>query len=132
MCETSPLYSIPILEYTAGKTCGLVFRAAGSSDSVQGTGGLDIFKIDFTDLATLDSRNLRDSELARTTFDANTKLYDFDTADVTPLNQSFPCPAGKTLAWEAAALGEFGVDVVAQDFAWDGASVPNGLSVALW
>ncbi|KAI0972861.1 hypothetical protein F4678DRAFT_427176 [Xylaria arbuscula] len=129
--ETSTLYDIPVPAAAAGRTCGLVFRASGS-DSIQGTGKLDIFKNGFTDLATLNSGNLRDQELARIAFNPNTDNYDFDRVDFTPTIDSFPCPAGKTLHWESVAVGEFDVNVVAQDFAYDGVHVPNGISVAFW
>ncbi|KAI3319171.1 hypothetical protein HD806DRAFT_548742 [Xylariaceae sp. AK1471] len=129
--ETSTLYDIPIPAAAAGRTCGLVFHAS-SSDSVQGTGGLDIFKNGFTDLASLTQGNLRDQEIARIVYNPSTGYYDFNRIDVTPTVDSFPCPAGKTLHWEAAAAGEFDVNVVQQDFAYDGVHVPNGISVAWW
>ncbi|KAI8630723.1 hypothetical protein F5Y19DRAFT_32640 [Xylariaceae sp. FL1651] len=132
--ETSTLYDIPIPAAAAGHTCGLVFRASpsGGADSVQGTGGLDIFKNDFTDLASLSQGNLRDQEIARIVFNPATGFYDFDRVDFTPTIDAFPCPAGNTLHWEAAAVGEFDIDVVQQNFAYDGVHVPNGLSVAWW
>ncbi|KAI8945118.1 hypothetical protein F4801DRAFT_569478 [Xylaria longipes] len=130
--ETSTLYDIPIPATAAGRTCGLVFRSANSNDAIQGTGELDIFKNGFTDLASLNSGNLRDQELARIVFNADTGFYDFKRSDFTPTIDSFPCPAGKTLHWEAAAVGTFDINVVEQDFSYDGTNVPNGISVAWW
>jgi hypothetical protein len=129
--ETSTLYDIPIPAAAAGRTCGLVFHAS-SADSVQGTGSLDFFKNGFTDLAALTQGNLRDQQIARVVFNPNTGFYDFKRSDVTPSVDSFPCPAGKTLHWEAAAVGQFDINIVKQDFAYDGVHVPNGLSVAWW
>ncbi|KAI1745485.1 hypothetical protein F4680DRAFT_442958 [Xylaria scruposa] len=103
-----------------------------TNDDIEGTGSLDIFKNGFTDLATLNSGNLRDQQLARIVFNANTGLYDFKRSDFTPTIDSFPCPAGQTLHWEAAAVGTFDKNVVAQDFSYDGTHVPNGISVAWW
>ncbi|KAI0454410.1 hypothetical protein F5B21DRAFT_475292 [Xylaria acuta] len=130
--ETSTLYDIPIPAAAAGRTCGLVFRAANSNDAVQGTGALDIFKNGFTDLASLTQGNLRDQQIARIVFNADTDFYDFKRIDFTPTVDSFPCPAGNTLHWEAAAVGTFDVNVVQQDFSYDGTNVPNGISVAWW
>ncbi|KAI1132589.1 hypothetical protein F5Y10DRAFT_230907 [Nemania abortiva] len=129
--ETSTLYDIPIPAAAAGRTCGLVFHAT-SADNIQGTAALDIFKNSFTDLASLTQGNLRDQQIARIVFNPSTGNYDFKRQDFTPTVDSFPCPAGNTLHWEAAAVGEFDVNVVAQDFAYDGVHVPNGISVAWW
>jgi hypothetical protein len=129
--ESSTLYDIPIPAAAAGRTCGLVFHAL-SSDQIQGTGALDIFKNSFTDLASLTQGNLRDQQIARIVYNPNTGYYDFKRIDFTPTVDSFPCPAGKTLHWEAAAVGEFDVNIVKQDFAYDGVHVPNGISVAWW
>ncbi|KAI0443169.1 hypothetical protein F4803DRAFT_516499 [Xylaria telfairii] len=130
--ETSTLYDIPIPASAAGRTCGLVFRSAKPGDTVTGEKALDIFKNLFTDLASLTSGNQRDQELARIVFNPNTGLYEFKRSDVTPTIDSFPCPAGKTLHWEAAAVGTFDVNVVEQDFSYDGTHIPNGISVAWW
>ncbi|KAK5636595.1 hypothetical protein RRF57_012307 [Xylaria bambusicola] len=129
--ETSTLYDIPIPAAAAGRTCGLVFKASGS-DYIQGAQALDIFKNGFTDLASLDSGNLRDQQIARIVFNPATGNYDFKRSDFTPTVESFPCPAGKVLHWEAAAVGEFDVNIVAQQFGYDGTNVPNGISVAWW
>ncbi|KAI1266137.1 hypothetical protein F5Y18DRAFT_435090 [Xylariaceae sp. FL1019] len=129
--ETSTLYDIPIPEAAAGKTCALVFKAS-DSDTVAGTGALDISKNEFTDLASLTEGNLRDQQLARIVYDPDTGLFDFDRAAFTATVDSFPCPAGKVLHWEAAAVGEVDTVVIQQDFSHDGAHVPNGLSVAFW
>ncbi|KAI1175179.1 hypothetical protein F4777DRAFT_343747 [Nemania sp. FL0916] len=126
--ETSTLYDIPIPAAAAGRTCKLVFRAS-NSDTVQGTKSLDMFKNSFTDLGSLKSGNLRDMGIARLVFNPNTGYYDFNRVDVTPTVESFPCPAGQTLHWEAAAVGDFDVNIVKQDFAYDGSHVPNGISV---
>ncbi|TRX97409.1 hypothetical protein FHL15_001687 [Xylaria flabelliformis] len=130
--ETSTLYDIPIPATAAGRTCGLVFHSANGYDAIEGEGALDIFKNGFTDLASLNQGNLRDQELARIVFDYDTGFYDFKRSDFTPTIDSFPCPAGQTLHWEAAAVGTFDVNVVAQDFSYDGTHVPNGISVAWW
>ncbi|GAP83717.2 hypothetical protein SAMD00023353_0501090 [Rosellinia necatrix] len=129
--ESSTLYDIPIPAAAAGRTCGLVFRASGA-DTVQGAAAMDIFKNGFTDLASLTQGNLRDQQLARIVFNPSTGAYDFKRADFTPTIDSFPCPAGQTLHWEAAAVGEFDVNLVRQDFAYDGVNAPNGISVAWW
>ncbi|KAI0112273.1 hypothetical protein GGR51DRAFT_569085 [Nemania sp. FL0031] len=129
--ETSTLYDIPIPAAAAGRTCGLVFHALGT-ENIQGTKSLDIFKNTFTDLASLTQGNLRDQQIARIVFNPTTGNYDFKRQDFTPTVDSFPCPAGNTLHWEAAAVGEFDVNVVHQDFAYDGVHVPNGISVAWW
>ncbi|KAI0874968.1 hypothetical protein GGS24DRAFT_457493 [Hypoxylon argillaceum] len=129
--ETSTLYDIPIPAAAAGRTCGLVFHAS-SSDTVQGSAALDIFKNGFTDLASLAQGNLRDQQIARIVFNPSTGNYDFKRADFTPTVDSFPCPAGQTLHWEAVAVGELDVNIVAQDFAYDGVHVPNGISVSWW
>ncbi|KAI0911713.1 hypothetical protein F4823DRAFT_584573 [Ustulina deusta] len=129
--ETSTLYDIPIPAAAAGRTCGLVFHTS-STDTVQGTGALDIFKNGFTDLASLTQGNLRDQQIARIVFNPDTGNYDFKRSDFTPTVDSFPCPAGNTLHWESVAVGEFDVNVVTQDFAYDGVHVPNGISVAWW
>ncbi|KAI0194740.1 hypothetical protein EV127DRAFT_199147 [Xylaria flabelliformis] len=130
--ETSTLYDIPIPATAAGRTCGLVFHSANSYDSISGEKALDIFKNGFTDLASLNSGNLRNQELARIVFNADTGFYDFKRSDFTPTIDSFPCPAGQTLHWEAAAVGQADINVVAQDFSYDGTHVPNGISVAWW
>ncbi|KAI1364270.1 hypothetical protein F5Y08DRAFT_219236 [Xylaria arbuscula] len=129
--ETSTLYDIPIPASAQGRTCALSFKASGS-DYVEGAQALDIFKGSFTDLASLNSGNLRDQQLARIVFNPATGLYEFKRSDFTPTIDSFPCPAGKVLHWEAAAVGEFDVNIVAQDFAFDGVNVPNGISVKWW
>ncbi|KAI1158675.1 hypothetical protein F5B18DRAFT_68989 [Nemania serpens] len=130
--ETSTLFDIPIPAAAAGRTCGLVVRALEGGDVATGTATLDIFKNLFTDLSTLAQGNQRDQLLARVVFNADTGLYDFKRNDVTPKIDAFPCPAGQTLHWEAAAVGDFDVNIVAQDFSYAGAHVPNGLSVAFW
>ncbi|KAI0198772.1 hypothetical protein F4808DRAFT_462532 [Astrocystis sublimbata] len=130
--ETSTLYDIPIPASAAGRTCGLVFRSANVHDAVSGAKALDIFKNGFTNLASLNEGNLRDQELARIVFNPKTHFYEFKRSDVTPTIDSFPCPAGKTLHWEAAAVGESDFNVVEQDFTYDGTHVPNGISVAWW
>lgn len=129
--ETSTLYDIPIPAEAAGRTCGLKFKAT-PNDIVQGTGALDIFKNGFTDLASLNSGNLRNTQIARIVFNPSTGFYDFKRSDFTPTVDSFPCPAGQVLHWEAAAVGEFDVNTVKQDFLSDGVNVPNGISVAWW
>ncbi|TGJ78790.1 hypothetical protein E0Z10_g9979 [Xylaria hypoxylon] len=126
--ETSTLYDIPIPAAAAGLTCSLVFHAS-SNDGLAGTKSLDIFKNLFTDLSTLNSGNQRDQQIARIVFNPSTGIYDFKRSDFTPTVDSFPCPAGKTLHWESVAVGEYDVNVVAQDFAYDGVHVPNGISV---
>ncbi|KAF2968491.1 hypothetical protein GQX73_g5084 [Xylaria multiplex] len=126
--ETSTLYDIPIPDAAAGLTCSLVFHASGN-DAVDGTKSLDIFKNLFTDLSKLESGNQRDQQLARIVFNPATGNYDFKRSDFTPTIDSFPCPAGKVLHWESVAVGEYDVNVVAQDFAYDGVHVPNGISV---
>ncbi|KAI1426351.1 hypothetical protein F5Y12DRAFT_742951 [Xylaria sp. FL1777] len=128
--ETSTLYDIPIPAEAAGRTCGLVFHASGY-DYLDGTKSLDIFKNSFTDLASLTSGNLRNQQIARIVFNPNTGNYDFKRSDFTPTVDSFPCPAGQTLHWEAVAVGDFDVNSVSQDFAYAG-GVPNGISVAWW
>ncbi|KXJ96505.1 hypothetical protein Micbo1qcDRAFT_210773 [Microdochium bolleyi] len=134
--ETSTLYDIPIPESVKGKTCGLIFRAAaiGSSDYLDGTKALDIFKGGFTDLSHLNWGNLRDQQLGRIKYDpTNTNgVYAFAKQDVVTKLDSFPCPHGTTLHWETVAVGEFDVNVVKQDFFWDGTHVPNGLSIRWW
>ncbi|KAI1111248.1 hypothetical protein F5Y14DRAFT_318945 [Nemania sp. NC0429] len=130
--ETSTLFDIPIPASAAGRTCGLVVRAQEGGDVVSGAGSLDVFKNLFTDLASLEQGNQRDQLLARVVFDPATGLYDFKRGDVTPKIDAFPCPAGQTLHWEAAAVGELDVNIVAQDSGYAGAHVPNGLSVAWW
>ncbi|KAI1193188.1 hypothetical protein F5X97DRAFT_315123 [Nemania serpens] len=130
--ETSTLFDIPIPASAAGRTCGLVVRALEGGDVVTGAASLDIFKNLFTDLASLAQGNQRDQILARVVFNPNNGLYDFKRGDVTPKIDAFPCPAGQTLHWEAAAVGEFDVNIVGQDSGYGGAHVPNGLSVAWW
>ncbi|KAJ1338584.1 hypothetical protein MN608_01444 [Microdochium nivale] len=134
--ETSTLYDIPIPASVKGKTCGLVFRAAGigSSDYLDGAKALDIFQGGFTDLAHFNWGNLRDQQLGRIRFDpANTNgVYALAKQDLPTKLDSFPCPAGSTLHWEAVAVGEYDVNVVKQDFFWDGTHVPNGLSIRWW
>ncbi|KAI0147774.1 hypothetical protein GGR57DRAFT_505379 [Xylariaceae sp. FL1272] len=129
--ETSTLYDIPIPEAAAGKTCALVFKAS-DSDILEGSKALDIFKNGFTDLSSLTEGNLRDQQLARIVFNPSTGLFDFDRTAFTPAIDSFPCPAGNVLHWEAAAVGETDTVVVHQDFSYNGVDVPNGLSVAFW
>ncbi|KAI5922449.1 hypothetical protein F4810DRAFT_673814 [Camillea tinctor] len=131
--ETSTLYDIPIPAAAQGRTCGLVFRAGrvGAGDAVQGEQALDVFRNGFTDLASLTEGNLREAQLARIRFDAATGLYAFDETAIAPAIREFPCPTG-TLHWEAAAVGELDVNVVQQDFSYDGTNVPNGISVAWW
>ncbi|KAI8962039.1 hypothetical protein F5Y11DRAFT_204262 [Daldinia sp. FL1419] len=133
--ETSTLYDIPIPESATGKTCTLVIHAGriGNGDNVLGEKALDLFKNSFTDLANLPSGNLRDTQLARVRFDDSTGFYDFDKVGfANPAVESFPCPAGKTLHWETVAVGSFDINVIQQDFAVNGANVPNGLSVGWW
>ncbi|KAI1803145.1 hypothetical protein F4811DRAFT_526203 [Daldinia bambusicola] len=133
--ETSTLYEIPIPQAAAGKTCALVIHAGclGSDDSVLGEKALDLFRNSFTDLANLPSGNLRDTQLARVRFDDATGFYNFDKVGfANPAVESFPCPAGNTLHWETVAVGEFDINIIKQDFAVNGANVPNGLSVAWW
>ncbi|KAI0425612.1 hypothetical protein F5Y09DRAFT_346531 [Xylaria sp. FL1042] len=129
--ETSTLYDIPIPAAAAGRTCGLVFHAK-AADDVEGTKALDIFKNGFTDLATLNQGNLRNTQIARIVLNTDTGNYDFKRSDFTPTVDQFPCPAGTTLHWEAVAVGEFDINKVAQDFVYDGVHVPNGISVAFW
>ncbi|KAI1184358.1 hypothetical protein F5B17DRAFT_84078 [Nemania serpens] len=130
--ETSTLFDIPIPAAAAGHTCGLVLRALEGGDVVSGSACLDIFQNTFTNLATLTQGNLRDQQMARMVFNGNTGLYDFKRSDMTPKVDTFPCPAGQTLHWEAAAVGDFDVNLVGQDSGYAGAHVPNGLSVAWW
>ncbi|KAI0137098.1 hypothetical protein BJ170DRAFT_604514 [Xylariales sp. AK1849] len=132
--ETSTLYEIPIPADLAGKTCGLVIfaRKIGNGDNVLGEQAMDIFNNNIPDLLALQEGNFRNQELARVRFDAASGLYLFDETAVTPKIQEFPCPAGKTLEWESVAVGEFDINVIRQDFAFDGENVPNGLSIAYW
>ena len=133
--ETSTLYDIPIPEAAAGKTCALVIRAqnVGNGDNILGEQAMDVFRNSFTDLASLPSGNLRDTELARVRFDAATGFYNFDKVGfANPAIEAFPCPAGKTLHWETVAVGEFDINVIKQDFSLNGADAPNGLSVGWW
>ncbi|KAI1333982.1 hypothetical protein F5Y15DRAFT_430228 [Xylariaceae sp. FL0016] len=126
--ETSTLYDIPIPAEASGKTCTLVFKAnPGTGDVVSGTMEMDIFRNNFEDLANLTSGNLRDQLLARIIFDAASGSYRFKTEDVTPTIQSFACPAGKTLHWEAVAVGETDQNIIKQDFT---AAAADGISVA--
>ncbi|KAI1504807.1 hypothetical protein F5X99DRAFT_405809 [Biscogniauxia marginata] len=132
--ETSTLYDIPISADLQGRTCGLVFRAAniGNGDNVLGEQALDIFRNGFQDLAALYEGNLRDTQLARIRFDAASGFYQFDEQAIVPAIREFPCPAGGVLHWESVAVGEFDINVVKQDFVFDGQNVPNGISVAWW
>ncbi|KAI1486693.1 hypothetical protein F5X96DRAFT_653941 [Biscogniauxia mediterranea] len=134
--ETSTLYDIPIPSGLEGRTCGLVFRAGrvGAGDTVLGEQALDVFGGGWADLAGLAEGNLRGTQLARLRFDAASAsgLYAFDDSALPPSVREFPCPAGEVLHWEAAAVGEFDVNIVGQDFAYDGQNVPNGISVAWW
>ncbi|KAI0594171.1 hypothetical protein F4775DRAFT_606778 [Biscogniauxia sp. FL1348] len=129
--ETSTLYDIPVPAGLEGRTCGVVFRA-GAGDSVLGEQALDVFRGGWADLAALAEGNLREEQLARLRFDAATGFYAFDDDALDPAIRAFPCPAGAVLHWEAVAVGEFDVNVVAQDFSYDGQNVPNGISVAWW
>ncbi|KAI0398891.1 hypothetical protein F4802DRAFT_591649 [Xylaria palmicola] len=129
--ETTTLYDIPIPAEAAGRTCGLVFHATNTA-TIAGTGALDIFRNGFTDLASLNEGNLRDQQIARIVFNPNTGFYDFKRGDFTPTVDAFPCPAGKTLHWESVSVGEYDVNVVAQDFGSDGVNAPSGISVAWW
>ncbi|KAI0517235.1 hypothetical protein F5B22DRAFT_645869 [Xylaria bambusicola] len=129
--ETSTLYDIPIPAAAAGRTCGLVFTAT-AADDLQGTRSIDFFKNLFTDLNSLTSGNRRDQGISRNKFNPATGNYDFVRSDVTPTVEAFPCPAGKVLHWEAAAVGDFDINNVPQDFAYDGVHVPHGLSVRWW
>ncbi|KAI1638209.1 hypothetical protein F4809DRAFT_600818 [Biscogniauxia mediterranea] len=130
--ETSTLYDIPIPSGLEGRTCGLVFRAGRAGDTVLGEQALDVFRGGWADLADLAEGNLRGTQLARLRFDAASGLYAFDDSALPPAVREFPCPAGAVLHWEAAAVGEFDVNIVGQDFAYDGQDVPNGISVAWW
>ena len=132
--ETSTLYQLPVPNSAAGKTCALVIFAGrvGNGDNILGEQALDIFNNNIQDLATLAQGNFRDQQLARVRFNRDTGLYDFDVDDFTPKIQSFPCPAGKTLEWESAAVGEFDINVIRQDFAYDGVHIPNGLTIGFY
>ncbi|KAI1084856.1 hypothetical protein F5B20DRAFT_223280 [Whalleya microplaca] len=115
--ETSTLYEIPIPAAAAGRTCRLVIRASnvGSGDVVQGTQALDVFHNTFTDLADLDSGNLRGEEVARVVFNASTGNYDFDTTAFPPTVDGFPCPSGN-YSLETVAVGDFDVNIFGQNF----------------
>lgn len=130
--ETSTLYQLPIPPNTSGHTCGLVIFAGENGDTVSGTGALDIFNNNIQNLAALGAGNFRNQELARVVFDPATGLFGFDTADVVPLIESFPCPAGKTLEWESVAVGTSDTVIIQQDFSFDGVNIPNGLTIAFW
>lgn len=133
--ELSTLYEIPVPASLAGRTCGLVIAAGklgGGGDNILGEAAMDIFNNNIASLAATAQGNFRNQELARVRFDAATGLYEFDAVDVTPKIQEFPCPAGKTLEWESVAVGDFDINVIRQDFAFDGQHIPNGLSIAYW
>ncbi|KAL1874945.1 hypothetical protein VTK73DRAFT_10314 [Phialemonium thermophilum] len=132
--ETSTLYQLPIPDNTAGKTCALVVFAGrvGNGDNILGEQAMDIFNNNIDDLAALDEGNFRNQELARIRFNPATGLYDFDAVDVVPKIQEFPCPAGKTLEWESVAVGDFDINVIQQDFSFDGVHIPNGLTIAFY
>jgi hypothetical protein len=132
--ETSTLYQLPIPESAQGKTCTLVVFAGkvGNGDNILGERALDIFNNNIDDLAALGEGNFRNQQLARVRFNSSSALYDFDIANFTPKIQSFPCPAGKTLEWESVAVGEFDINVIKQDFSFDGVNIPNGLTIAFF
>lgn len=132
--ETSTLYQLPIPEDTEGKTCALVIFAGkvGNGDNILGEQAMDIFNNNIEDLAALEEGNHRNQQLARVRFNPATGFYDFDATAVTPKIQSFPCPAGKVLEWESVAVGEFDINVIKQDFWFDGVNTPNGLTIAFF
>jgi len=132
--EKTTLYELPIPDYTAGKKCGLVVRASriGYGDRVEGEQALDIFSNQITDLASLASGNFRNNPLARVRFNAATGFYDFDAVDVKPIIKEFPCPAGKTLEWESVSVGTEDLNIITQDYYFDGVHAPNGLTIAYW
>ncbi|KAH9896148.1 hypothetical protein F4778DRAFT_793890 [Xylariomycetidae sp. FL2044] len=134
----STLYSIPVPASLAGRTCGLVFTAQPQlrdGDDVRGAMAMDVFSNGFAagGLAALEAGNLRDRQLARIRFDAGAGAYAFDEAAFAqPAVRAFACPAGETLAWEAAPVGDFDVNLVQQSFVAEAGAVPRGLSIAWW
>ncbi|KAI0392718.1 hypothetical protein F5Y17DRAFT_435225 [Xylariaceae sp. FL0594] len=128
--EMTTLFDIPIPASAAGRTCALVIKASPPFDVVYDGTKLDIFANGFTDLAVLTQGNLRDRQLARVVFNAHTNVFDFLRADFVPTIDAFPCPAGKTLHWEAVSVGEDVFTFIAQASVVLGSEVPEGLSVA--
>ncbi|KAI1099712.1 hypothetical protein F4804DRAFT_321074 [Jackrogersella minutella] len=126
--ETSTLYEIYLPSTSAGKTCQLVIHTA-AGDTIFGAQAVDIFSSGITDLNTANSGNLRGQQLARMRWNAATQLYDFDTVDVVPKVQNFPCPSGGSVHYEAVAVGDLDVNVINQDFFVHGTTVPHGVSI---
>ncbi|ETS77015.1 hypothetical protein PFICI_10889 [Pestalotiopsis fici W106-1] len=130
--ELSTLYSITFPAAVAGKTCAARFFSGRATDSVVGTGELDFFSTGITDLAGQANGNLRDQALGRIAFVPG-QSGDFVVDPNVPFVYAggFPCPAGQTIVLESAAVGEFDVVSVGQDFAGSfnpAQGVPNGLS----
>lgn len=131
--ETSTLYQVSFPQSVAGLTCAARFFSGLASDSVVGTGELDFFSTGITqDLNDQHSGNLRDQGLGRIAFVPG-QSGDFVVDPNVPFVYAggFPCPAGQTFVLESAAVGEFDVVSVGQDFAgaWTPADgTPHGLS----
>ncbi|KAF3023034.1 hypothetical protein E8E14_011971 [Neopestalotiopsis sp. 37M] len=129
--ELSTLYSITFPAEVAGKTCAARFVSGRATDSVVGTGELDFFSTGITDLAAQASGNLRDQGLGRIAFVPGQADWVIDPNVPFVYAGGFPCPAGQTIVLESAAVGEFDVVSVGQDFAGSfdpSQGAPNGLS----
>ncbi|KAJ6441480.1 CRAL/TRIO domain-containingprotein [Purpureocillium lavendulum] len=124
--ETSTIVTISI-PATAKGTCHvrMVNNGAGIT---RGSKAVDLFST-LLDSTVPPSGNLRDHPQGRLEYNTGTQEFTFNTRDVQPKAQNFPCPAGQTLRWELVAVGENDDVIIQQDFTKPTVNLPFGFFI---
>ncbi|KAF5139242.1 hypothetical protein E5D57_003034 [Metarhizium anisopliae] len=128
--ETSTLLSFRVPPQADNKTCTASIFAGhlGNGDRVGGGKTVDIFSTNIIDINKTPSGNMRNMQLARLSFNPNSKRFDF-VSDMPSSIRQFQVRAGDLIQWEIVAVGTEDEVSIEQDFNQEGSGLPDGMFI---